>query len=175
MQNKSHYRKVRKTPHLGVADLEEYQEEGMKSFIFTVKEVKQFIYDPKDKNSGVVVGGRRGSHNIVFWTNPKIKPWALNATNETDLKGFFKSSFVDDWNNLTIELYIKNGVRSVSGGTTDGIRIQPILPVAKVKQPFTDEHFEAAHKNKATLESIKKHYTVTKEIEEKFKSYGAKK
>ncbi len=38
--DKTHYRKVFKSDHLGVADLEEYIEEG-KSLNFTIKEVKQ--------------------------------------------------------------------------------------------------------------------------------------
>lgn len=169
MENqKTHYRKVYKSDHLGVADLEEMQEEGLERFIFTIKEVKQFELVPGDKKSGVVVGGRRGSHNIVYWTNPKIKPWALNAKNSKMLKDFFNSSFIDDWKNLTIELFIQNGVKSVSGGTTDGVRIKPVLPKVKVKKPFTEAQFDDAKKANATIEMIKKGYTITPEIEQKY-------
>lgn len=39
METKTHYRKVFKSDHLGIADLEDFIEE--KSLIFTIKEVKQ--------------------------------------------------------------------------------------------------------------------------------------
>ncbi len=174
METKTHYRKVYKSKHLGVADLEEYKEEGMERFIFTIKEVRQFELIPGDKNSGITVGGRRGSHNIVYWTNPKIKPWALNAKNSKMLRDFFKSSFIQDWHNLTIELFIQNGVKSVSGGTTDGVRIKPILPVVKVKKQFTEDNFEAAKKANATIEKIKKAYLITPEMETKYIDYATK-
>lgn len=174
MENKTHYRKVHKSDHLGVADLEEMKEEGMQKFIFTIKEVKQFIQVPGDKNSGIVVAGRKGSHNIVYWTNPKIKPWALNATNSKQISTFMKSPFVEEWKDLTIELFIKNGVKAVSGGTTDGVRIKPVLPKVKVKQPFTEANFEGAKKANATIEMIKKGYTITPEMEEKYTEYAIK-
>ena len=41
-QNKTHYRKVFKSDHLGVADLEDLTEQGS-SLIFTIKQVKQEI------------------------------------------------------------------------------------------------------------------------------------
>jgi len=166
MENKTHYRKVYKSDHLGVADLEELKEEGMQKLIFTIKEVKQEI--------GAIVAGRKGDHNIVYWTNPKIKPWALNATNSKQLHKFFKSPFVQEWKNLTIELFIKTGVKAVTGGTTDGVRIKPVLPKVKVKQPFTEANFEGAKKANATIEMIKKGYTITPEMEEKYTEYAIK-
>ena len=50
MSIKTHYRKVLKSDHLGVADLEEFLEEG-KSLVFTIKQVKQ--------EYGVSVAGRK--------------------------------------------------------------------------------------------------------------------
>ena len=41
-ENKTHYRKVFKSDHLGVADLEEFLEEK-RPLTFTIKEVKQEI------------------------------------------------------------------------------------------------------------------------------------
>ena len=175
MESKTHYRKVYKSDHLGVADLEEYKEEGMQNFIFTIKEVRQFELVPGDKNSGVTVGGRRGSHNIVYWTDPKIKPWALNAKNSKMLRDFFNSSFIQDWKNLTIELFIQNGVKAVTGGTTDGVRIRPVLPIIEKKKPiFTEVNFEKAAKAKATIEKIKKVYLITPEMEKKYIDYAIK-
>ena len=71
MTDKTHYRKVFKSDHLGQADIEDYQENGS-NLIFTIKHVKQEI--------GVAVAGRKGNHNIAYCNEP-IKPIVLNATN----------------------------------------------------------------------------------------------
>ena len=57
-ENKTHYRKVYKSDHLGVADLEEMMEEGS-DLILTIREVKQEI--------GARVAGRKGDHNIAYF------------------------------------------------------------------------------------------------------------
>ena len=44
MSDKTHYRKVFKSDHLGAADLEEMTEDG-KKLIFKIKEVKQYLND----------------------------------------------------------------------------------------------------------------------------------
>ena len=58
MSNQTHYRKVFKSDHLGVADLEDFIE-AKSNLIFTVREVKQEI--------GVRVAGRKGNHNIAYF------------------------------------------------------------------------------------------------------------
>ena len=78
MENKTHYRKALKSDHLGIADLEDFIEEK-KRLVFTVKEVKQYIIVQNDKNSGIVVAGRRINANIAYFKE-SIKPLVLNAT-----------------------------------------------------------------------------------------------
>ncbi len=96
-KDKTHYRKVFKSDHLGTADLEDYLEDG-KRLVFTVREVKQEINVP--------VAGRKGNYNIAYFVEP-IKPLVLNATNSKTMKGFAGGSpFVEDWNNIPIQLYI---------------------------------------------------------------------
>ena len=68
---KNHYRKVFKSDHLGVADLEDLIEQK-KPLIFTIKEVKQ--------EWGVPVAGKKGNHNIAYFVEP-IKPLVVNAGN----------------------------------------------------------------------------------------------
>jgi len=137
MENKTHYRKVFKSDHLGVADLEEFLEEG-KRLIFTIKEVKQYVIKSEDKNSGVVVAGRRVSANIAYFTEP-IKPLVLNSTNSKIVKSFNKnSSFVEDWKDTLIELYIDAGVK-MKGEVVGGVRISPIQP-RLTKPELTPDH-----------------------------------
>ena len=100
-KDKTHYRKVFKSDHLGVADLEEYQEEG-RELVFTIKEVKQ--------EYGATIAGRKIDANIAYFEED-IKPLCLNATNSKVLKSFYNSSWVEDWGRLKIRLTIDENVR----------------------------------------------------------------
>ena len=112
---KTHYRKVFKSDHLGVADLEDLMESGS-DMIFTITHVKQEI--------GVRVAGKKGNHNIAYFQE-KIKPLVLNAGNSKIMKGFANSSpFVEEWGNITIRLYIDPSA-SFGGQVTGGVRIDP--------------------------------------------------
>lgn len=118
MEKKTHYRKVFKSDHLGVADLEEILEDGGK-LVFTIKEVKQ--------EYGAKVAGKKIDANIAYF-NENIKPLVLNATNSKQVGRFSKSSFVEDWVNVPVELYAKQDVK-MKGETVGGVRIKPSQPV----------------------------------------------
>ena len=164
MEQKHHFRKVYKSDHLGIADLEDYIEEG-KKLIFTIKEVKQQL--------GVSVAGKKIDANIAYFVEP-IKPMVLNATNAKQIKAFTGSSFVEDWKNVLIELYCDESVK-MKGEVVGGIRIKPVQPMAKAKTAFTKANFEAAKKANATIEMIEKSYTITEEVKQEYLSYVATK
>lgn len=112
---KTHYRKVFKSDHLGVADLEDLIE-AKSSLVFTIRQVKQEI--------GVRVAGKKGNYNIAYFKDP-IKPLVLNAGNSKIMKGFSGgSSFVEDWSGITVSLYIDSNVKFGSD-ITSGVRINP--------------------------------------------------
>lgn len=162
---KTHYRKVFKSDHLGVADLEDFIEEK-KSLIFTIKEVKQEI--------NITVAGRKGSHNIAYF-NEKVKPLVLNATNSKVVKSFNNGSpFVEDWGNTKVELFVDANVK-MKGEIVGGVRIRPIQPKAKVKPAFTEANFEKAKEANASIEMIKKAYSITSEVEKAYLEYGTTK
>jgi hypothetical protein len=164
MENKTHYRKVFKSDHLGVADLEEYIEEK-RPLIFTIKEVKQEF--------NVSIAGRKGNHNIAYFIDG-IKPLVLNATNSKIVKSFNKNSpFVEDWKMTKIELYIDYNVK-MKGEVVGGVRIKAVQPKDKVKPNFTEANFEKAKKANATIEQIKKAYNITIETGVKYLDYVAK-
>lgn len=75
-ETKTHYRKVFKSDHLSVADLEDFIE-AKRPLIFTIREVKQEI--------GVTVAGRKINANIAYFVED-IKPLVLNATNSKIVK-----------------------------------------------------------------------------------------
>ena len=163
MSSKTHYRKVFKSDHLGVADLEDFKEEGVK-LEFTIKRVKQEI--------GVMVAGRKGNYNIAYFVEP-IKPLVLNATNSKTVKSFCKGSpFVEDWNNVRVKLWADESVK-FKGEIVGGVRIRNTQPPAP-KPFFEKEKFEAAHKNKATIQTIKKSWQITPAMEKHYLDYVAK-
>jgi hypothetical protein len=124
---KTHYRKVFKSDHLGSADLEEMTEEG-KKLIFKIKEVKQ-EYQTR-------VAGKLIDANIAYF-HEDIKPLVLNSTNSKQVAKFAQSKFVEDWANLTIELFIDPKVK-LKGEVVGGVRIRPIQPTIKKEELMPD-------------------------------------
>lgn len=158
---KHHYRNVFKSDHLGSADLEDLIEQGH-NLIFTISHARQEL--------GAKVAGKKMDANVVYFKE-NIKPMVVNATNGKIIKSFTGSSFVEDWNNVLVELYIDEKVRAVNGGTTQGVRIRPIQPQIKTKKDFTSDMFERAKKAGATIEKIKETMNVTSDIEKQYKEY----
>lgn len=113
-EEKTHYRKVFKSDHLGVADLEDLTEAGT-ALVFRIKQVRQEI--------GVRVAGAKGNHNIAYF-HENIKPWVINATNSRMLRNMTGSPFVEDWRDLTIQLYVDPSVK-MKGEVVGGIKINP--------------------------------------------------
>lgn len=114
MSEKTHYRKVFKSDHLGVADLEDFIEAG-RDLVFTIKQVKQEI--------GAKVAGRKIDANIAYFEDKGVKPLVVNATNSKTLKELSGGSpFVEDWRGITIQLYIDSEAK-LKGETVGGVRI----------------------------------------------------
>ncbi len=147
MNNKTHYRKVFKSDHLGVADLEDLVESGA-DMVFTIRRVKQEI--------GVRVAGKKGNHNIAYFEE-NIKPLCLNAGNSKILKKLSGgSSFVEDWKGLTVRLYI-DPTASFAGEITGGVRINPNpVRLKTALQPNTKSWNRAvdAYKRDGNLEAV---------------------
>lgn len=179
METKTHYRNVAKSDHLGVADLEDFIEKNI-PLIFTIKQVKQELK--------VSVAGRKGDYNIAYFEQNvvdqkgnkiKIKPLVLNVTNAKIISGFNPtkenikgSPFVEDWSNTKIQLYIDPNVK-MKGEIVGGVRINPMQPKEVVKKSFTEVNFEPAKKASATIEMIKKSYSITPEMAAKYLEYVA--
>lgn len=57
-----------------------------------------------------------------------VRPLIVNPTNRKTLKQIFGSVSAETLEGKKIELYVDPKVRSPKGGTTEGIRISPIVP-----------------------------------------------
>ncbi len=154
-----HYRAIAKSDHLGVADLEDFIEEKRK-MVFTITHVKQEI--------GATVAGKKGNFNIAYFAEG-IKPLVLNNTNSKVVKMFSGGSpFVEDWNNIAIELFIDETVK-LKGELVGGVRIKnikPSLPVLTIESK--------AYQNAVThirgggsISDIEKRFIVSAEINAK--------
>ena len=131
MEKGTNYRNVYKSDHLGAVDLEDLIESG-KDLIFTIKHVKQEL--------NTKVAGKRIDANIAYFVED-IKPLVLNATNARIISRFAKSTHVEKWNNITIELYIDHNV-NFKGTIVDGVRIKQRQPnVVKKLHTINDEGF----------------------------------
>lgn len=157
--SKTHFRKVYKSDHLGQADIEDLIESG-NPLIFTIKHVRQ--------EYGVSVAGRKGDHNVAYFDEP-IKPMVLNATNAKVVRDFAKSPFVEDWQNIRVQLYIDASVR-MKGEVVGGVRINPRPPAAQ--KPFIQQGTQAwvnavaAYRRDGNLDKVKARMTVPTEAEQ---------
>jgi hypothetical protein len=113
-QKQTHYRKVFKSDHLGVADLEDFAESGS-NLIFTIARVQQ--------EYGTRVAGKRIDANIAYFQE-NIKPMVLNAGNSKIVKDLAGSCFIENWVNIPVQLYIDPGAK-LKGEVVGGVRISP--------------------------------------------------
>ena len=159
-EKKTHYRRVFKSDHLGVADLEDFLESGS-NLVFTIDHVNQ-EYD-------VMVAGRKGNFNIAYFKEG-IKPLVLNATNSKTMKNFAKgSAFVEDWKGIIVRLYIDYNVRLMNE-TVGGVRISPDAPQVQnaeliKKNKMQWKNAKDAYLRDGNLDAVRKKLTVSPELE----------
>lgn len=158
-ENKTHYRKVFKSDHLGVADLEELVE-SKTPLVFTIKRVAQ--------EYGVRVAGKKGNYNIAYFEEG-IKPLVLNAGNSKIMKKLAGgSSFVEDWAGISVALYI-DPTATFGGEVVGGVRINPNPPQKRKElQQGTKQwaNAVAAYKRDGNLDAVKARIDVSPESED---------
>jgi hypothetical protein len=154
---KTHFRKVFKSDHLGCADIEDYIEQGS-DLVFTIKQVRQ--------EYGTKVAGKKIDANIAYF-NENIKPLVLNSTNSKALKTITGSSFVEDWANITVQLYIDESA-SLMGQRVGGVRINPKI-IKKKKVIITPDNINlwsravSSYRQNKNFDLIEKHAEISKE------------
>lgn len=156
-QNKTNYRNVYKSDHLGVVDVEEIVEKHGR-MIVTIREVRQEI--------GAKVAGKRVDANIAYFKE-KIKPLVLNATNAKTIRSFCNNSiFVEDWSDTVIELYVDSSVK-MKGEVVGGVRVKKVQPQIQVQELTPNHpHWELAKQRVSegmTFEQVNKIAPCTRE------------
>ena len=156
---KTHWRKVFLSDYLGSCDLEDGKD--LKAVIksVTVKNVKG-------------PDGKEQERNVAIFTDANLKPMILNATNCKLIKKFAGSVFINDWNNVPIQIYVKDDIKAF-GEVTEGLRIRPTQPVmSKPKLTPKNQAWPKAIeflKGAGTMDAIKTRYEISKEDEETLK------
>jgi hypothetical protein len=161
METKTHWHKVFLSDYLGACDLDEGKDLKLIIKSVSVKEVKGS-------------DGKKQNRNVAEFTNPKIKQMILNATNCRVIKKFTGSSYIDDWKNVPIQVFIKTDIKAF-GDITEGLRIRDIQP--KMDKPKLTPNIQAWDQavkfllsGEGTIDKIKAKYDISKEDEELLKN-----
>ena len=104
---KTHWKKVFNSDYLGSCDLEDGKDLRAVIKSVTVQEVKG-------------TDGKKQDRNVAIFTDAKIKPMILNVTNSKQVKKFAGSVYINDWNNIPIQIYVKDDIKAF-GDVTEGI------------------------------------------------------
>ena len=113
-KEKTHYRKAFNSPYLSSADLVEP----------TTLTISHVTY------SGDATKKTKDHFNTAHFVEKELrpgeplKPMILNAGNSRTMKVLTGSAYIDDWNNVTVQIYVDGNVR-FGRETVEGLRISP--------------------------------------------------
>jgi hypothetical protein len=76
----------------------------------------------------------------------KEKKFACNPGNCATLASLYNSDYPEDWIGKRVQIFAKEGVRAVGGGTTTGLRIRDFIPAGndEVKKKAIQKQIRAA-------------------------------
>ena len=167
MNDKTHYRKAFNSPYLSSADIV-----GP-----TVLHIKCVRLEPDQTKKS------KEHFNTAYFVEPelrpgeKLKPMILNASNSRMVRNFTGSSFIDDWNNIAVTIYVDQNVR-FGRDTVEGLRISPEQPNERKKEltPESGAAWEraiAAYTAQGSLENVLKHAHISDENQQIIFNAGA--
>ncbi len=162
MTEKTHYRKAFDSPYLSSADITE-------PTVLTVKRVALEL----DKTKKT-----KDKFNTAFFVESEIrigeplKPMILNATNSKTMKMLSGSPFIEDWENISITVYVDSNVK-FGREIMEGLRISPQAPK---KQTFIEpgtkawDNAKAAYVRDGNFDAVLLRAGISVENQEKIKS-----
>jgi uncharacterized protein (DUF433 family) len=164
---KTHYRKAFDSPYLSSADIVE-------PTVLTVKQVR--LEGDKTKQSKDVFNTAYFAEGEIR-RGEKLKPMILNATNSKTMKALTGSSFIEDWTDVRITIYVDPGVR-FGKDTVEGLRISPHAPEERrrVLTPASAKAWTAAvaaFKRDGNLDQVLEHVDISAEHQAQIKQEAA--
>jgi len=150
METKTHWKKVFNKDYLGACDLEDNKD--LKAIISHVE-----IREIKDTS------GAKSKRNVAIFKG-NIKPMILNVSNCKVLKKFTNSSYIEEWQDVAVQIYIKDDVKAF-GEITEGLRFREVQPKMNKPEllPNTDQWIAAIAflKGKGSMPQIEIKYTIS--------------
>lgn len=152
---KTHYRKAFDSPYLSSADIVE-------ATVLTVRQVK--LEPDKTKKT-------KELFNTAYFVEKeirqgeKLKPMILNATNSKTMKSLTGSAFIDDWNNVSVTVYVDHNVK-FGKEVMEGLRISPMAPARRTLTPDMAAKWEqakGAYKRDGNLTAVLSRVEMSKE------------
>lgn len=156
---KTHYRKAFNSPYLSSADVTE-------PTVLTIKRVT--LEADKTKKTKDVFNTAYFVEREIRKGEP-LKPMILNATNSKTIKNLSGSAYIDDWNNISVTIYVDSNVR-FGKETTEGLRISPVAPKKmQFISPGTKawENAKAAYIRDGNLHAVLDRVSITSENQDK--------
>ena len=122
---KTHWKKTTNPDYLGSWDFQPDEKKTVTIKSVSVRKVKDPTGEDQSCNVAVV---------------DKCKPMILNATACKQLRKFTGSSYLEDWNNVPVTLYVDK-VKAF-GEVVDAVRISPVQPkpANAKKEKLTPDH-----------------------------------
>ncbi len=132
---KTHFRKAFDSPYLSSADI-------VGPTILTIQRV--VLEADRTKRT-------KDLFNTAYFTEKTLrqgetlKPMILNAVNSKTMKSLTQSAFIDDWQDIRVEIYIDKKVR-FGRDTVEGLRISPRHQEKPTLSPANEKRWAEAKK-----------------------------
>jgi len=152
---KTHYRKAFNSPYLSSADI-------VGTTVLTIASVK--LEKDATKKTQDLFNTAYFKEQFIR-EGEKLKPMILNAHNSKVMKDLTGSHFIDDWQNVSVSIYVDSNVR-FGRDTVEGLRISPQAPVL-TKPELTPENEKAwgnaiaAYKRDGNLDAVLKRMSIS--------------
>lgn len=143
---KTHYRKAFDSPYLSSADIVEP----------VVLNVSHVALEPDHTKKTKDLFNTAHFAEKEIRPGEVLKPMILNAGNSKTMKEITGSAFIDDWNNVSITVYVDPNVRW-GKETVEGLRIRPHKSEKKTLTPDNKgmwENAKAAFKRDGNLKAV---------------------
>lgn len=117
-KEKTHYRKAFSSPYLSSADIVEP----------TVLTISQVRLEPDKSHKTKVLFNTAYFVEKEIRSGEPLKPMILNVVNSRTMSIFCKSKFIDDWNYISVTIYVDGNVK-FGRDTVEGLRISAQPPM----------------------------------------------
>ena len=155
METKTHWKKQFNYDYMG-----SYSLPNGDDVILTIKETKR--QDVTGQN------GKKEMCFVAYFVEKAdwIKPMILNKVNCKTIEKLYLTPYIEEWGGKKLRIGIDR-VKAF-GDEVDALRVRPVIPVERTELVVGSEKFNDAKKFMADggkIESIKKHYTMSAEVE----------